>query len=120
MAMAACGIAAPLPSDDADASSGAIVVSLVHTHPHNETSVEIELRGAGEIVRGGGGDGLVGWLLTAKSSGAFNSEAAPDAVAPVPLPPASVVAMGKHRLRVSLPPRSLVVLELRATHPPAV
>ena len=97
----------------------------MHTHPHAETSVESELRGAGEIVRGGGGGGaggggLVGWLLTAKSSGAFNSEAAPAAVAPVRLPPAAVVAVGKHRLRVSMPPRSLVVLELRASDLPAV
>ena len=47
-------------------------------------------------------------------------QAAPDAVAPVRLPPAAVVAVGKHRLRVSLPPRCLVVLELRASNPPAV
>ena len=72
-------------------------------------SVELELRGAGGV------GAVTGRLLTAPSTGAHNSEAEPDAVAPVALPEAAVVAMGEQRVRITLPPRSLVVLELRPT-----
>ena len=119
-AASAAATAASAPSD-APADS-MVLVSLVHTHPTNATTVEIELRGAGELLAE-----AAAWphrLLTATSGGAFNSEADPDAVVPVGLPAAAVVVHeddhrgGRRRLRVTLPPRSLVMLELRATRPP--
>ena len=42
-------------------------------------------------------------------------QAEPDAVAPVAFPEAAIVAVGEQRVRITLPPRSLVVLELRPT-----
>ena len=49
------------------------------------------------------------------SGGVAGAVASPDAVAPVALPEAAVVAMGEQRVWITLPPRSLVVLELRPT-----
>ena len=119
----------------------------VHVHPHAETTLALELRGAGEVrlvrctptplppapLTAGAPSSSRGTpscvraaprrrsarLLTGRSTASANTAAAPDAVAPAELPPAAVqVQDGGRRLRLVLPPRSLVVIELCAASPP--
>ena len=56
--------------------------------------------------------------LTGRSTGSYNSAAAPGAVAPSDLPLAAVRVVGGRRLRLLLPPRSIVLVELLAASPP--
>lgn len=56
--------------------------------------------------------------LTGRSTGSYNSAAAPCAVAPSDLPAAAVRVVGGRRLRLLLPPRSIVLVELLAASPP--
>ena len=56
--------------------------------------------------------------LTGRSTGSYNSVAAPGAVAPSDLPAAAVRVVGGRRLRLLLPPRSIVLVELLAASPP--
>ena len=56
--------------------------------------------------------------LTGQSTGSYNSTAAPGAVVPSDLPAAAVRVVDGRHLRLLLPPRSIVLVELLAASPP--
>ena len=102
-ALGAGKIPAVSASASRDAKSGAVHLSLVNTDPKQATTVACTLAGfAAQHV--------TGRVLTAAAMDAHNTFAAPDAVMPVAFTGA-VLAGGK--LQVTLPPKAVVVLELR-------
>jgi len=85
------------------ASSGAVTLSLVNADPHRLAALECTLAGVvAESVRAR--------VLTAEAMNAHNTFDAPQTVAPAAFGDASLEG---ELLRVTLPPRSVVVLELR-------
>jgi alpha-L-arabinofuranosidase len=95
-----------LPSVSATASrdsSGKVHLSLVNTQPAKDANVECELRGFVPKT-------VQGRILTASAINAHNTYGAPESVKPQPFPAAKLV--GGHLL-VSLPAKSVVVLELQ-------
>jgi alpha-N-arabinofuranosidase len=85
------------------ASSGAIHLSLVNTDPHRGAALECQLTGLTAQT-------VSGRLLTAPAINTHNTFDQLDAVQPVPF---GETRLEGARLRVSLPPKSVVVLELR-------
>ena len=83
-------------------AQGALVLSLVHLDPHKPVRLALDLRGF--AARRVSGD-----LLTASATDAHNTFAQPKAIRPVAFVGASVAG---GTLTVTLPPKSLVVLNL--------
>jgi alpha-N-arabinofuranosidase len=102
------GQAIPLVSASAsrDTKSGAVYLSLVNTNPHEPVSVACKIAGAQPKT-------VAGRLLTAPEMDSHNTFAAPDAVHPEPFTGARIEG---DSLRLTLPPKSVVVLDL---HGPA-
>jgi alpha-N-arabinofuranosidase len=95
-----------IPAVSASASrdaAGRVHVSLSNLDPAHPRSVEAELRGTHATS-------VIGRILTGPAMNAHNTFDQPATVAPAPFGGA---AMSGDRLRLTLPPRSLVVLELR-------
>jgi len=93
-----------IPAVSASASrdaGGRVHLSLVNTDPNQPANVGCELRGFAPTS-------VVGRVLTASTMTAHNTFAAPDTVAPKPFSGAKVEA-GK--LKVEMPPKSVVLLE---------
>ena len=94
-----------IPTVSASASrdaAGKIHISLVNTNPDNAATVSCEI--AGDSV-----GSVTGRILTAPSMTSHNTFDAPHAVQPAPFTGASVSGS---RVTVTLPPLSVVVLEL--------
>jgi alpha-N-arabinofuranosidase len=85
------------------AAGGPVHVSLVNTNPHFPATVRCQLAGlkAGTVT---------GRVLTADAIDAHNTFDAPDAVSPKPFTSAKLAG---GTLELTLPPKSIVVLELR-------
>jgi alpha-N-arabinofuranosidase len=91
------------PAVDITAARGAdgkIHVALVNVDPREEVAIHVGMPGAGAVS---------GQILTAATMDSRNSFAAPDAVRPHPFAGA---AWKNGSLQLTLPARSLVVLEL--------
>ena len=87
----------------ARSTDGAVHVSLVNLDPHHPATLRLGLDGmAPRSVRAA--------VLTAAAMDAHNTFEAPDAVHPVPY---SQVELEPHSAIVHLPPKSIVVLELK-------
>jgi alpha-N-arabinofuranosidase len=89
-------------ASSARTASGAIVVALVNLDPDRATPVSAEIAGA-EVHR------VSGNILTASAMDAQNTPDAPDAVRPKAFSGASIAG---GRLTLTLPAKSVVVLEL--------
>jgi len=83
-------------------TSGKLLISLVHLDPHTPRRLAIDLRGFAPHR-------VSGQLLTGATTDAHNSFEQPQALAPVSFSGASVSG---DTLLVSLPPKSLVVLQV--------
>jgi alpha-N-arabinofuranosidase len=86
-----------------DASGGGIHFSLVNTHPHQAATVSCKLAGVTQ-------KNVTGRLLTAPEMNSRNTFDQPDAVKPVEFKDAK---LDGDNLQVTLPPKSVVMLELR-------
>ncbi len=85
-----------------DANSGVIHLSLVNTHPEEKTSLSVDLgKAVSKVVNGR--------ILTASAVDAHNTFDKPDTVAPMEF---KGVKIEGSRLSVTMPPKSIVVLEL--------
>lgn len=84
-------------------AAGAIHVSLCNLHHADAAEVNIDVRGAAVTS-------ALGRVLTAGAQNAMNTFDAPDAVAPTTL---DGIAISADRIRVTLPARSVAVLEIR-------
>jgi alpha-L-arabinofuranosidase len=84
-------------------TDGVIRITLANAHHADDAELQIELRGAEA-------KSVTGRLLTAPRMNGVNTFDAPDAVKPATFNGATLVAC---RLRVDLPARSVVTLELR-------
>ncbi len=82
---------------------GVVHVTMTNLDPNGARTVEAEVRGAAVA-------GAAGRVLTAPAITSLNTFEQPDAVRPAPFDGARVAG---GRLTVTLPPRSVVVLELR-------
>jgi len=102
-AFGAQAIPAVSASASRQANSGTVNVSLVNTDPKQAATVECTLAGYAAKT-------VAGRVLTAPAMDAHNTFAAPDAVMPSAFTGATL-AGGK--LQVVLPPKSVVMLELR-------
>jgi alpha-N-arabinofuranosidase len=82
---------------------GAIHVSMVNIHPDEDARINIEIRGseASEVS---------GRILTAPGLNSHNTFESPDAVKPETF---RAVKSGKRKISVTLPAKSIVVLEIR-------
>jgi alpha-N-arabinofuranosidase len=87
----------------ARAKDGSIVIGLANLDPHKSAEVSAVLAGVHE-------KGISGLLLTADAMDAHNTFDDPDAVHPVAFNRAKLAG---DKLRVDLPPKSVVVLTLR-------
>jgi alpha-N-arabinofuranosidase len=85
------------------ASSGTVHLSLVNADPHRAAALECAVSGLAP-------ESVTGRVLTADTLNAHNTFEAPTTVKPVAFAEASLQA---NLLRVTLPPRSVVILELR-------
>lgn len=98
------GDSVPAVSVSASRGQGGILhLTMSNLDPSRPQTVVAELRGA-EVT------GATGRVLTAPAINSHNSFERPDVVRPVPFAGARVAG---GRLAVTLPPRSVVVLELR-------
>lgn len=95
------GAAAAVSASAARSPDGKLYLSLVNTDPRQAVEVALKLVGASARAAAGS-------VLTADSLAAYNSLEAPMAVSPAPVR----VRAGGADLRLSLPARSLTVLEL--------
>lgn len=84
-------------------STGRIHISLANLDPTLPRTIDAELRGAHVT-------GVTGRVLTGPAMNAHNTFEQPNVVAPAPFTGATISG---DRLRVALPPRAVVVLELR-------
>ena len=94
-----------IPSVSASASrdtAGRVHLSLVNTDPHNPIVVDCSLDGVTT-------NAVSGRILTAPAIDSVNTFASPDTVASQPF---TVARLDGHRLTVTLPAKSVVVLEL--------
>ena len=85
------------------ATDGHVHVALVNVNPNRPASVSVALNGVSVTS-------ATGRIITAAAMDAHNSFSAPAAVTPRPFTNATVTG---DRLNVPLPPKSIVVLELR-------
>ena len=98
------GITIPAISGSAARSAdGTLHVSLVNFDPHRPAAMRMALAGVEPVA-------VKATLLTAASMDAHNTFEAPDAVHPIPY---SGVELNPHSVKVSLPPMSIVVLDLQ-------
>jgi alpha-L-arabinofuranosidase len=93
--------ASPAVSATASQRGDSIAVTVVNRHYRQAASV---------LFGANGGGSASGELLAGPSADAGNSQAEPDAVAPVALP---VARDGNRGWRVELPPHSMATIEIR-------
>jgi alpha-N-arabinofuranosidase len=93
----------PAVSASATRASATVSLSLANTHPLFGAVVDCKLAGLSPAA-------VTGRILTANAMTAHNTIAEPDAVKPVPFTGAKLAG---ESLRVELPPKSVVILELK-------
>ncbi len=94
--------AIPAISASASQKDGKILLSLAHTNPTSETTIEVDVRGANV-------QSIAGRILRAETLQAHNTFDAPNAVTPQPFDGAK---LNGDKLTITMPPASIVTLEL--------
>ena len=94
--------AIPAISASASQKDGKILLSLAHTDPEHATTIEVDVRGANV-------QSINGRILRADTLQAHNTFDAPDTVTPQPFDGAK---LDGDKLSITLPPASIITLEL--------